>query len=342
MMEELRKAADHIHRIEQSRRAEAESVRAANSLPKEALETQFTIPLKSAKIRGKVSAVDGGLLSYEMHGADLIIARAVSSTFNYGENSGKVEEYAYFPRAFPQPSYRVETGLDERETLWHKSLVRLEFEISNAFDTAKKEKPGYLLLDGSICPLMCDRPAEESRLFPLYLGLLNKYKELYDFCTENNVALVGVIKDSRSRRLVEMLEHPLSTGISDTVFLHHFLKENERTFAFRYSDSPQKHHVLRELGKWGEKICALYSKPVKGDRPIRMEFLNGQKPFSEIADFISTLSAINRSYAYPAILIDADLRAALDPQELERAVKSLSLFAGPSLLDLRRNSRPFR
>lgn len=342
MLEELKKAADHIHRIESSRRAEAESVRAENSLPKEALEPQFTIPLKPAKIRGKVSAVDGGILSYEMHGAELLIARAVSSTFNYGEDSGRVEQYSYFPRAFPEPSYRVETGLDERETLWHKSLVRLEFEIQNAIGTARKEKPDYLLLDGSICPLMSDRPAEESRLFPLYLGLLNKYKELYDFCTGNNVLLAGIIKDSRSRRFVEMLDHSVSPGLSDTVFLHHFLQEGERTFAFRYSESPQKHHVLREMGKWGEKICALYSKPVKGDRPIRIEFLNGQKPFGEIADFLSSLSSINRSYAYPAILIDADLRAALDPQELERAVKSLSLFAGPSLLDLRRNSRPFR
>ncbi|MEM4272564.1 MAG: hypothetical protein QXH30_03150, partial [Candidatus Bilamarchaeaceae archaeon] len=87
---------------------------------------------------------------------------------------------------------------------------------------------------------------------------------------------------------------------------------------------------------------ALYSKPVRGDRPIRIEFLNGQRPFGEVAEFISALSSINRSYAYPAILIDADLRAALYPEELERAVKSLSLFAGPSLLNLRRNSRPFR
>jgi len=100
--------------------------------------------------------------------------------------------------------------------------------------------------------------------------------------------------------------------------------------------------VLREMGTWGEKICAMYSKPVRGDRPVRIEFLNGQKGFSEIADTLSSLCAINRFYAYPAVLIDADLRAMMDPAELERAKKSLSLFAGPSLLDLKRNSRPFR
>ena len=340
MLEQLKKAAEHINRIEGSRAASAQKVRAAPQLPKDSLEPSFILPLNKAKVEGKISAVDGGILAYEMHGADLLIAKAVSSTFNYTD--GAVGAHTYHPRAFPHPSYDVETGLDEREILWHTSLFRLQLEIQNALETAKAENPNYLLLDGSICPLISDRPAEESLLFPRYLTLLNTYKELYTYCTENSVILVGAIKDSRSKRLMDMLRPQVSERASDTVFLHHLLNEGERTFAFRYSESPQKHHVLRELGRWGEKICACYIKPVSGDRPMRIEFINGQKPFQEIADFISTISSINRSYAYPAILIDADLRAMMDPQELERAKKSLSLFAGPNLLDLRRNSRPFR
>jgi hypothetical protein len=275
-----------------------------------------------------------------MHGADLLIAKAVASTFEY--EGGEVVSHSYYPRAFPQPECRVETGLDERELLWHKSLVRLELEIASAIGAAKAEKPDLLMLDGSLCPLPSDRPAEESRLFPAYMGLLNMYKELYSHCSEGGIALVGLIKDSRSRRFVEMLPAGSARNSSDTVFLNHLLGEGERTFAFRYSDSPQKNHVLRELGKWGEKICALYSKPVAGDRPVRIEFLDGQRGYSETADLVSSLCAINRNYAYPAVLIDADLRAMMDPAELERAKKSLSRFAGPSLLDLKRNSRPFR
>ena len=82
--------------------------------------------------------------------------------------------------------------------------------------------------------------------------------------------------------------------------------------------------------------------PVAGDRPLRVEFLEGEKKYGEIIGVIASLSKINRNYAYPAVLIDADLRAAMDPLELERAKRSLSLFAGPELLQLRRNSRPFR
>jgi hypothetical protein len=341
MLEQLRMAAAHIREIEDSRAQAAARVKESGELPKGSLEPKFILPVDTSKsVEGKVSAVDGGILSYEMHGADLLIAKAVSSTFLY--SSGGVVSHSYFPRAFPEPEYRVETGLDERELLWHKSLVRLELEVGNALETAKKEKPAYLILDGSLCPLASDRPAEESKLFPKYMGLLNSYKELYSYCTENSVVLAGIIKDSRSRRFVEMLPPGAGERSSDTVFLNHLLGAGERTFAFRYSDSPQKNSVLRELGAWGERICALYSKPVAADRPVRMEFLSGQAGFSEVADTLSSLCAINRFYAYPAILIDADLRAMMDPNELERAKKSLSLFAGPTLLDLKRNSRPFR
>jgi hypothetical protein len=341
MLEQLKMAASHIREIEESRAQAAARVREEAQLPKSALEPEFILPLNTKRrMGGKVCAVDGGILSYEMHGADLLIAKAVASTFGY--SGGELGSHSYFPNAFPQPEYRVETGLDERELLWHKSIVRLELEVKSAAGAAKKEKPAYLLLDGSLCPLPSDRPSEESRLFPKYLELLNLYKELYSYCSEAGVVLAGVIKDSRSRRFVEMLPPGSGERSSDTVFLNHMLREGERTFAFRYSDSPQKNHVLREMGKWGEKVCALYAKPVAGDRPVRVEFLDGQAGYSETADAISSLCAINRNYAYPSVLIDADLRAMMDPAELERAKKSLSLFAGPSLLDLKRNSRPFR
>ncbi len=341
MLEQLRMAAAHIKEIEDGRAQAAARVKENAKLPKDALEPKFILGVDTRKkMEGRVTAVDGGILSYEMHGADLLIAKAVSSTFEYA--GGEIVAHSYFPNAFPHPEYNVETGLDERELLWHKSLVRLELEIKNAIGAAKRDAPGYLLLDGSLCPLPSDRPAEESKLFPKYLELLKLYKELYSYCTEKGVVLAGVIKDSRSRRFVEMLPAGSVQNSADTVFLNHLLGEGERTFAFRYSESPQKNHVLREMGTWGEKICAMYSKPVRGDRPVRIEFLNGQKGFSEIADTLSSLCAINRFYAYPAVLIDADLRAMMDPAELERAKKSLSLFAGPSLLDLKRNSRPFR
>ncbi len=339
MLEELKRAAEHISRMEGSRKAEAESVRSQQIELKDLLEPQMVLPLSPGQASGRVSAVDGGILNYEMHGADMLIGRAVSSTFTY--ENGKLASSSYFPGAFSQPEYDIATGLDEREMLWHKSLFRLSLEVGNALKTAEKENPDYLLMDGSLVPLMSDKPSEDSQLFEKYFELVSKYQELFSHCEKNGVRLVGVIKDSRGKRFMEMLAGRVSQRCADTVFLHHLLKEGERTSAFRYSSRPGQHAVLKDIGPWAEKLCVSYIKPVAADRPARIEYLQGAG-HDEICNFIASLSGINRTYAYPAVLIDADLRAAMDPAELERAKRTLSLFTGPELLSLRRNSRPFR
>ncbi len=340
MLEQLRKAAECIAQIEGRRKGEAARVRALAPKMQEMLDGALVMPLEYGEVRGKVSAVDGGILNYEMHGADLLIGKAVSSTFTYG--NGGLESYSYYPNAFPQPTYDVKTGLDEREVNWHRSIFRLNLEIQNALETARKERPGFLFLDGSVVPLMSDRPSEDSILFEDYLLLIKRYKELFKFCSESGVCIAGIVKDSRGKRVMEVLSRHTGEKCADSVFLNHLLQEGERTCVLHYSSNPKQHAVLKDLGEWGERIRIAYLKPVAGDRPLRVEFLEGAKKYGEIIGVIASLSKINRNYAYPAVLIDADLRAAMDPLELERAKRSLSLFAGPELLQLRRNSRPFR
>lgn len=379
MLEELRKAADCIAQIESRRRREAERVRALNLKMQEMLEPSLIMPLEQVEVKGKVSAVDGGILNYEMHGADLLIGKAVSSTFAY--NGEGLESYSYHPSAFPQPVYDVKTGLDEREVNWHRSVFRLNLEIQNAIETARKERPHYLFLDGSVVPLMNDKPGEDSVLYEDYLLLVKRYKELFKLCAESGVCIAGVVKDSRGKRMMEVLSKHTAERCADTVFLNHMLREGERSCVLHYSSNPKQHAVLKDLGEWGDKIRICYIKPVAGDRPLRIEFieptikrgevqlvprcmgleakgvspsavrggrplrvefLEGSRKYGGVIGMVASLSKINRNYAYPAVLIDADLRAAMDPLELERAKRSLSLFAGPELLQLRRNSRPFR
>ncbi|VVB98593.1 Uncharacterised protein [uncultured archaeon] len=149
-----------------------------------------------------------------------------------------------------------------------------------------------------------------------------------------------MIKDSRSKRFVDIAKAAIDLHSSDTVFLNHLLKEGERTFAFRYTSDVKRHPITRDFGTEAEAVNAMYLKPVEGDRPLRVEFIGSD--FSGIASLVYTLSKINRTYAYPSVLIEADLRAALDPLELERAQKSLAMQTGMGMMPLRRNSRPFR
>jgi hypothetical protein len=313
----------------------------------ETLEKELVHSVSSLKVEGGIAAVDSGIAGEELHGFDFLVLRAVGVVFHY--SGSKASSHSYFPSALPPLQYDVRSGLDSHDVMWHKSLFRLKNELSCAASLIKKHSPSCLLMDGSIAPLLSDKPSEDSEVRPLYDEVVSAYKSLYESAWKANTLLCGVIKDSRSKRFIEIVQRH-SQGeegflhTTDTNFLFHMLEAGERTCAFTYSSASTKHPVLKDLGQWSEKILSFYLKPVKDDRPLRVEFLSGQKTFSEVASLIHSLSCQHKAYAYPAALIEADLRAAMDADEFERAYGSLfsRLGRSPSLLRLRRNTRPFR
>jgi len=313
----------------------------------ETLEREIVHPVLGTPISGKIAAVDAGIAGEELHGFNLLLMRTVGAVFTY-ENS-RVASHDYFPSALPALQYDMRSGLDSHDVMWHKSLFRLKGELNCAADLMKKHRPAALLMDGSIAPLLSDKPSEESEIRPLYDEVVAGYKSLYETAWSGGCTLLGIIKDSRSKRFIEIAQkhsqnEPGFSHTSDTNFLHFMLEAGERTCAFSYSSSPAKHQVLKDLGDWAGKILSFYIKPVKEDRPLRVEFLSGQKTFSEVASLSHSLSCAHKAYAYPAVLIEADLRAALDGDEFERAYGGLlsKLGRSASLMRLRRNSRPFR
>ncbi len=338
MLEKLKAAAEHIRAMESTLREKAGQLRCSNHVFRDALEKDLVLPISETKVNGLIAAIDGGLLAQEMHGTDLVIARAVAAVFEY--NGSSLSSHEYLPNAFPEADYEIKIGLDEREVMAFRSLFRLKKEIECAIDVLGAKSPKYLMLDGSLLPLTADKPPDDSDIAYDYQNVVRLYKKLFAIAKEKDCTLLGVIKDSRSKRFVDIAKAAIDVHSSDSVFLNHLLKEGERTFAFRYTSDVKRHPITRDFGNDAESINAMYLKPVDGDRPLRVEFISSN--FSEVASLIYSLSKINRTYAYPAILIEADLRAALDPLELERAQKSLAMHTGMGILPLRRNSRPFR
>jgi len=350
MHRSLAEIVDSIKELEERREVLARKLREeGREVYPDALEKGLIHRVEPVELSCSVAAVDGGLAAQEFHGFDLVLTRAVSVIFEY-KNSKKAS-HTYYPSRIPEADSDALTALDSHEFTWHKSLMRLIKEIEVASETVEKHKPSCILLDGSIVPQISDKPSEDSPVRPLYNRLLEGYKKLYSLCEEKECQLIGVIKDSRGKRFIEILEKTLPAGergtlatSHDTSFLHFLLNEGERTFEFHYSSAEREHQVLKDLGEWGAKIHAFYLKPVKDDRPLRVEFLKTKKDAGEVASLIYSLSRINQKYAYPAILIEADLRAAMDRSEIERACRNLLLRAGRrvSFLPLRRDSRPFR
>ncbi|MDO8628086.1 MAG: hypothetical protein Q7K42_06470, partial [Candidatus Diapherotrites archaeon] len=127
----------------------------------------------------------------------------------------------------------------------------------------------------------------------------------------------------------------------------YLLKKIERSFALSYSNNIAKHPVLMDCDeKFSIAIHAMYIRPSELDRPLRIEFLcseNISEKADEIASLVLSLSSFHREYAYPIVLIEADLRARLNVQEVSLLFDKIvdKLGRETAYLAMRRDSRPF-
>jgi len=346
MREKLARIIREAAERERGKRELAERMRAraeAFVLP-EALERGLVKPIARSQVTARIAAVDGGLVAQELHGFDLVLSRAAAVLFEY--EGGVLKGHAYHPAAFPEPDADALSSLDTHDFNLHKSLFRLKKELACAAEALERWGPDALLLDGSLVPQLSDRPGEESELKGLYEEVVAAFKSIYALSASHGCTLIGVVKDSRGKRFIELLSKALGEAVSsnDTSFLHFLLEKGERTPALPFSSSTAQHSILKDFGEWGGRIAVLYLKPGKEDRPLRAEFIWGASSPDDVASLIYALSSINEKYAYPAILIEADLHAALDSTELDRVYRELLLTSGlqTSALKLRRDSRPFR
>ncbi len=277
-----------------------------------------------------VCAIDGGLLYQRVHGADIIVTRSVGVNFVYSNSS--LSSFAYFPAKSPQPEIELKSSLDEHESQQFSSLLRLKSELECAVASMQKFSPQLLLMDGSLLPLPSDRPPESSELHGRYAQVIALYQKLYSECNERKCMLCGVIKDSRSRKLSD----DLGIKCSDSLLCNYLLQAGERTKEFAYSESKNKDAI-----SLGSNIKVFYLKSSPNDLPLRIEVLdNAAGNVANAATLLYSLSAISDNFAYPAILVEADMCAALDPKEIEYIEQSLITLSG--LKPLRRNNRPFR
>lgn len=296
-----------------------------------------------------VGGVDSGFVAKRLANVDLVLIRAVGVVFGY--RAGKVEFTKYWPGYFRFPEPHLSAGaLEQDEAEQSKSLMRLRKEVEAAKSIIERHSPKYLFIDGSIVPQYQDKPRKESALAGHYSDIITEFESLYAFAEKNNCTLIATVEDSRGKRFVEML-----SGISkdeklgwmlDSSLLEYFLNVGERTCAFTYTKDVDKHPVLQDFNsKWSKSIYGLYIKPSVLDRPLRCEFIcHGEltEKAGEVASVALALSSLHREYAYPSVLIEADLRAKLTAQEIEIVYnKIMDKLGAATRLKMRRENRPF-
>ena len=108
------------------------------------------------------------------------------------------------------------------------------------------------------------------------------------------------------------------------------------------------HPILSDFNeKYSKAVNVCYLKPSKYDRALRIEFLSNERneKLTEFVDKISPvicqLSSLHREYAFPSPLIEADLRAGLNPDEIEFVFNKIADKLGNNFRLMRRDSRPF-
>ncbi len=280
----------------------------------------------------RVGAIDASIISQEFHSFDLIITKTVGAIFTYEKN--KLVKNKYHPSILPKEKINIVGSTDLMEFNQIKNIIRLKEEINLAIEMG--DECDLILIDGSLVPLPGDKPTSKT-MKKEYEELIQKYLELF---SKHKEKLVGVIKDSRSKRFIEhyseTFNFEIETNITDSSLLDIVLEKGELTKEISYGKDAKTNQILKDLMPYSEEIKISYLKAGKYDRPIRIEY------FTEKNEEMMSLCGINDKYTYPAILIDVDLRALMDVKDVERILSEIELSPYVDNKLLRRNMRPFR
>lgn len=321
------------------------------------LEERLFFPIAERELNERIAGVDSGFIGKRLASIDVVLIRAVGVVFDY--KKGKVKKSSYYPSFFQFPTpLLTNNALEKDEYLCSKSLMRLREEVQTAKSIIEKYKPNYCFLDGSIVPQYQDKPRKESRVNPLYHNILNEFQLLYKTAEKNKCSLVACVEDSRGSRFrgilqesilpnEKLLEPEKLENLFDSSLLDYLLNLKERTAVFTYSKNIEKHPILMDYDKsWSNRIYGFYIKPSLYDRPLRIEFVykgeNLTDYCNEIASITLALSSLHREYAYPSILIEADMHAGLKRQEIDVVFNKIMDKLGKNIkLKMRRDNRPF-
>ena len=356
-------AVSYIHSNEENKKRVAEKLLVLKEKnlgefdSKDLLEERFSYAVKEKLLNERIAGVDSGFVGKKLAAVDLVLIRAVGAVFEY--KNSKVAESFYYPDLyhFPVP-HLTNNALEKDEFVCSKSLMRLREEVDTAKKIIEKFSPKYCFLDGSIIPQYQDKPRKDSRVNVLYENILDEFQSLYSVAEKNKCELIACVEDSRGSRFrgiiqeeilpkEKLLEQSKLDYLFDSSLLDYMLQVGERSFAFTYTKNIEKHPILMDFEEeWSKNIYGFYLKPSLYDRPLRAEFIykgdNLTEYCNNIASITYALSSMHKEYAFPSILIEADLRARLKPEEISVVFNKIIDKLGKNIkLRLRRDKRPF-
>lgn len=376
----LSKLVEEIDRVETTRKKFGAVMRKIKghidlsrfpALVPDTMETSLLKKLEPTSLSGlRIAGIDGGLVRKRFRSMDILLTRAVAVVFQFGREDGPDVEF--YPEAFPEPRITpVLLALPGPELDQLASLERVAIELEATISVLDEFHTDLILVDGSLFYHPRDRPQRGSTAFAKFQEVMALYRQLYHKSRKKKTTLVGIVKDSRSTRMVQVLGELLPHIIRDSsVFelmqdvdyrwllkvsrdcglLDTFMEPGERTFAFRYS-SELTHNVNSasdELAIWSSSIWVTYLKTAQNDLPLRIEVLmdqddNDTKKLDRALSAVLPLSWQHPEYGIPTPILEADARARITGHEAQLIIDRLMALSGLTytVLEKRRSRNPF-
>ena len=341
------------------------------ALVPDTMETSLLKKLEPTSLSGlRIAGIDGGLVRKRFRSMDILLTRAVAVVFQFGREDGPDVEF--YPEAFPEPRITpVLLALPSPELDQLASLERVAIELEATISVLDEFHTNLILVDGSLFYHPRDRPQRGSIAFAKFQEVMALYRQLYHKSRKKKTTLVGIVKDSRSTRMVQVLGEILPHIIRDSsVFelmqdvdyrwllkvsrdcglLDTFMEQGERTFAFRYSSelTHNANSASDELAIWSSSIWVTYLKTAQDDLPLRIEVLMDQddkdtKKLDRALSAILPLSWQHPEYGIPTPILEADARARITGHEAQLIIDRLMALSGLTytVLEKRRSRNPF-
>ena len=334
------------------------------------VEKKLVSKIQPTKLTGlRIAGIDGGLIRKRFRTMDLLLTRGIAVIFQFGPEEGPSVEF--FPDPFPEPNIKpVMLTMAGTELDQLASLERVATELRVTLSILDEFHTDLILVDGSLFYHPRDRPPRGSVVDEKFQEVAALYKQLYNKATRKRTILVGVVKDSRSARIVsilgEILPHiirepivfELMQGIDyrwllkisrDCDLLDTFLDEGERSFAFKYSSEilNNSNSLANDLLRWSSDIWVTYLKAARDDLPIRLEILTkedgGIQQLDKALSAILPLSWQHPEYGLPTPIVEADARARINANETRLVIDRLMAMSGLTYttLEKRRSRNPF-
>ena len=313
-------------------------------------------PYSISQLRGlRIAAVDGGLGLRQYLGVQLTLIKVIVVLYDFNSYDGSPsirnfppiyndEYYSLFSDDLPISEKLGRTLAGLRRTLAENSML-LNFLRSES------NLPDLVLLDGSLLPpppIIYQKNPEIINQF--YNACIESYEDLYEFCNEHNIILIGSVKDSRSTMFRDLLNRALPYFIAhysslkslkeityrkhlkyftDSEFLFKIIPPKNRSTVFCIDSDISK--ILKKKNSSIEKfgVFGSYVQISPYDVPVRFEFLSKTdsdyviKRIILIANILYPISHINPQCTIPLPQIEAHIRAHLPDTEIELITNQL-------------------